>query len=46
MTREDKVEEILQKLIQKTKHCSSAYTQMQYRVWSEMIAGGAYILII
>lgn len=38
--REDKVEEIIQKL--KAKHGDNGYTQMQYRVWSEMIAGGAY----
>ena len=38
--REDQVEEIIQSL--KAKH-NAAYTQMQYRVWSEMIAGGVHM---
>ena len=38
--REDKIEEIIKSL--KTKHGNSIYTQMQYRVWSEMIAGGVH----
>ena len=38
--REDQVEEIIQSL--KVKH-NATYTQMQYRVWSEMIAGGVHM---
>ena len=36
----DKVEEVIQKL--KAKHGNTAYTQMQFRIWSEMIVGGLH----
>ena len=39
-TREDRVEEMVKTL--KAKHGNSAYTQMQYRAWAEMIAGGVH----
>lgn len=38
---EDQVEEIVQKL--KAKHGTTTYTQMQYRIWSEMIVGGIHV---
>lgn len=38
---EDKVEEMVQKL--KAKHGNTTYTQMQYRIWSEMIVGGIHV---
>ena len=37
---EERVEEMTQKL--KAKHGDTAFTQMQYKIWSEMIVGGIH----